>query len=75
MSPLEKILYIADTIEPSRTFPERSKLAALADESLEKGLLACLKSSLTYLISLEVAIDPRTLALYNQLAGHREAAL
>ncbi|MBC5807208.1 MAG: bis(5'-nucleosyl)-tetraphosphatase (symmetrical) YqeK [Candidatus Eremiobacteraeota bacterium] len=75
MTPLEKILYIADAVEPSRTYPERTKLAALGNESLDKGLLACLKSSLTYLMSREVPIDPGALALYNQLVGRREAAL
>jgi len=74
MSALEKILYIADSIEPSRTFPARAALAALAEKSLDEGLLACIASSLEHLIARRVPIAPQTLALYNSLAKHNEAA-
>lgn len=74
MSDLEKILYIADTVEPSRTFPSRAALAALAEKSLDEGLLACIASSLEYLVARKVPIAPETIAVYNQLVQRNEAS-
>ncbi len=73
MSDLEKILYIADTIEPSRTFPQRAANAAAADRSLNEGLLACIKSSMEHLAANGIAIAPETLVLYNELVQRGEA--
>jgi predicted HD superfamily hydrolase involved in NAD metabolism len=73
MSDLEKILYIADTIEPSRSFPGRAALVAAADHSLDEGLMACVKSSMEYLTERGIPIAPQTLVLYNQLVQRSEA--
>ncbi len=67
MSDLEKIIYIADTIEPSRSFEEREPIAAAADRSLDEGLKLCIKSSMEYLTERGIPIPPQTLALYNHL--------
>jgi predicted HD superfamily hydrolase involved in NAD metabolism len=74
MSDLEKILYIADTIEPSRTFPGRGALEAAAFRSLDEGMLACIESSLDHLKRTGGTVAPQTLALYNQLVARREAS-
>jgi predicted HD superfamily hydrolase involved in NAD metabolism len=73
MSDLEKILYIADSIEPSRTFAGRAALESAADRSLDEGMLACIQASLEYLKSNDIAAPPATLALYHQLVSGREA--
>jgi predicted HD superfamily hydrolase involved in NAD metabolism len=73
MSDLEKILYIADTIEPSRSFPGRAALVAAADRSLDEGLKACVKSSMEYLTERGIPIAPQTIVLYNQLVQRSEA--
>jgi len=73
MSDLEKILYIADTIEPSRTFPQRAALAAAADRSLDEGLLACVKASMEYLAACGIPISPPTQTLYNELVSSGKA--
>ena len=73
MSDLEKILYIADTIEPSRSFPQRAALAAAADRSLNEGLLECVKASMEYLTACGIAISPPTQTLYNELVGSGKA--
>ena len=67
MSDLAKILYIADSIEPSRTFAGRAALAAQAERSLDEGLLACIAASMEYLSSKGVALAPETDALYHEL--------
>ena len=73
MSDLEKILYIADTIEPSRSFPQRAALAAAADRSLDEGLLACVKASMEYLTASGIPISPPTRMLYNELVRSGKA--
>ncbi|MDQ6766426.1 MAG: bis(5'-nucleosyl)-tetraphosphatase (symmetrical) YqeK [Candidatus Eremiobacteraeota bacterium] len=73
MSDLEKILYVADTIEPSRSFSQRAAAAAAADLSLDKGLLACVKASMEYLTSNGIPIAPQTLALYQDLVQRGKA--
>ncbi len=73
MSDLEKILYIADTTEPSRSFPGRAALVAAANLSLDEGLKACIKSSMEYLTERGIPIAPQTLVLYNQLVQRSEA--
>jgi predicted HD superfamily hydrolase involved in NAD metabolism len=73
MSDLEKILYVADTIEPSRSFPERAAMAAAADRSLNEGLLACVKASMEHLTARSIAISPQTQTLYNELARSGKA--
>ncbi len=74
MGDLAKIVYIADSVEPSRTFAGRAELAQLAERSLDEGLLACVASSLSYLVGRRVSIAPQTVVLYNQLVQRHEAA-
>ena len=73
MSDIEKILYIADTIEPSRRFAKRADAAAAADRSLDEGLRACVNCSLEYLASRRIAAAPQTLALVKDLERCGEA--
>lgn len=66
MSMLEKIVFIADYIEPNRT--HTSKLPALrklAFEDLDKALLEILKHTLLYLRGSEDEIDPMTQKTYD----------
>jgi predicted HD superfamily hydrolase involved in NAD metabolism len=67
MTPLEMIVYEADTFEPGRTYPGRAKLEAIAHTSLDAGLLACVASSLDHLKSRRIPPAPETLALYDEL--------
>ncbi|HXW77139.1 MAG TPA: bis(5'-nucleosyl)-tetraphosphatase (symmetrical) YqeK [Candidatus Eremiobacteraceae bacterium] len=70
MTTLEKILYVADTIEPTRTYPGREALEAAAAESLDRALLACVKESMQYLTSRGISIAPETAELYDELVKH-----
>ena len=73
MSDLEKILYIADTIEPSRGFAAQAELAAQADRSLDEGMLACIKSSMEYLHNKGIAVASETRALERELLRRGKA--
>lgn len=62
MTMLEKIIYIADYIEPQRDFSERlPELRKLANEDLDKTLLHILRYALEYLTKEKIEIDPMTI--------------
>jgi len=66
MSRLEKIIYIADYIEPHRKqAPNLGEMRKLAFEDLDKAFLAILKSKLEYLNSQDGEIDPMTQQTYD----------
>jgi predicted HD superfamily hydrolase involved in NAD metabolism len=66
MSLLEKIIYIADYMEPGRKeLPNMADVRKLAFEDIDKCLFRILKDSLVYLKSLNRVIDPMTEETYN----------
>jgi len=67
MSDLEKVVYVADSIEPGRTFPQRAALEAAAFRSLDEGLFACVRGSMDHLTARRVAVAQETLALYEDM--------
>jgi predicted HD superfamily hydrolase involved in NAD metabolism len=74
MTTLEKTVYLADTIEPSRTFDGRAALEAKAFASLDGGLLESVKESLKYLVLRQVPIAQETIQLYNELVRRNGVA-
>ncbi len=65
MSDLEKIIYIADYIEPGRKHHGRlAKARELAGEQLDEALVMILEDTLTHLNSKNKPIDPATLDAY-----------
>lgn len=65
MSLLEKIIYIADYMEPGRKeLPNMAEVRRLAFEDIDKCLFRILKDSLVYLKGLNYAIDPMTEETY-----------
>ncbi len=65
MSLLEKIIYIADYIEPGRKqAPNLSAIRKMAFQDLDKALLMILEDTLIYLDSLGGDIDPMTRKTY-----------
>lgn len=65
MSPLEKIIYIADYIEPNRNAaPNLPAARALAFQNLNECLYLILKDSLEYLKTKNDPIDPMTEKTY-----------
>lgn len=61
MTLLEKIIYIADYMEPGRKeLPNMAEVRKLAFEDIDKCLFRILKDSLVYLKSRDFATDPMT---------------
>lgn len=66
MSLLEKIVFVADYIEPGRSHsPNLEELRILAFQDLDSALLRILEGTLTHLKSQGYAIDPRTENTWN----------
>ena len=49
MSTLEKVIYLADAIEPGRNYPDVDKVRKLAEISLEKACLFSMEHSINYI--------------------------
>lgn len=67
MSLLEKIVCLADYIEPGRDFPGVDKIRKLAKESLEEGLVAGFDSTISLLLEKRRVIFPLTVLARNDL--------
>lgn len=65
MSGLEKVVFIADTIEPGRKFPEVDVLRDYAAEDLDKAVLFSLERSLRNVLDKQFLIDMDTVRAYN----------
>lgn len=65
MSLDEKVLFIADYIEPGRQFKKVAKARKLADISLDQAVDFKIKQTLRYLIKQGVTVYPQTLIVYN----------
>lgn len=67
MSKLEKIIYIADMIEPNRKFDGVEKLRKVADEDLDLAMKACISHSIRFLVSTEQQIYPVSIECFNDV--------
>lgn len=66
MSLLEKIVYIADYIEPGRKeLPNMTDVRKLAFQNIDECLYRILKDSLVYLNSRNISVDPMTQNTYD----------
>ena len=74
MTLLEKILYIADYMEPNRDqAPNLPKVRELAFKDLDECLFLILKDSITYLSGRSITIDPMTQKTYEYYKSLRES--
>lgn len=67
MSKLEKVVWLADYIEPGRDFPGVDAIRALSEEHLEKAILAGLDGTIGFLIAKGKRIYPLTIDARNGL--------
>lgn len=70
MSPLEMVVYVADMIEPGRSFPGVENLRKAAENSLQEALRACIGHSVQYLVEQRVPIYPLSFECYNYYLQH-----
>ncbi|MBE4908054.1 bis(5'-nucleosyl)-tetraphosphatase (symmetrical) YqeK [Bacillus luteolus] len=72
MAPLEKVIYLADYIEPGRHFPGIDEVRELAKISLNKALIQSLINSIQFLMKKNQAIYPDTFLTYNALVNEEK---
>jgi predicted HD superfamily hydrolase involved in NAD metabolism len=65
MSRLEKIVFLADYIEPGRKFPGLDEVREIAVNDLDKGCYLALKNTIHFLMSKSQPIYPTTFHAYN----------
>ncbi len=69
MSLLDKIIYIADMIEPMRDFPGVDKLRKAAYEDIDKAFIIGLKQSIVFNAEKNKIIHPDTISAWNYMLG------
>lgn len=67
MTLLEKVIYVADYIEPGRHFPGVEEVRELAEKDLDSALIQSLKNTISFLLKKNQPVYPDTLATYNSL--------
>ena len=74
MTPLDKIIYFADMIEPHRNYPSVENLRGLAEKSndLDEIILTAINESILFVIQKNALIHPATIDARNFLLGSRE---
>ncbi len=67
MTCLEKVIYLADYIEPGRHFPGVEEVREMAEENLEQALLQAIKNTIHFLLKKNQRVFPLTILTYNDL--------
>ncbi|ETI67164.1 bis(5'-nucleosyl)-tetraphosphatase (symmetrical) YqeK [Neobacillus vireti] len=73
MSLLEKIIYLADYIEPGRHFPGVDEVRAMAKENLDQALIKAVQNTILFLLKKNQKVFPDTFYTYNDLINKLEA--
>ena len=67
MTLLEKIVYLADYIEPGRSFPGVDEVREMAKKSLDAAMIKAVRNTIVFLMNKKQAIYPDTFYTYNDL--------
>ena len=69
MNKLDRIVYLADVIEPGRMRPELDEIRRLAQLDLDGAFAAAYKAQLMAIIARGGYLHPRTLTVWNHIAS------
>ncbi|MDX5476012.1 MAG: bis(5'-nucleosyl)-tetraphosphatase (symmetrical) YqeK [Bacillaceae bacterium] len=67
MSKLEKIVFLADYIEPGRDFPGVEEVRSMAEVDLNKAVAQSLRNTIKFLLERNQLVYPDTLHSYNYM--------
>ena len=73
MTPLEKLIYIADMTEPGRTIEQAKEIRRLADIDIDEALIYAIGCSIKHVIKKGTLIHPDSVHALNYLIEHRRA--
>ncbi|MFC0473427.1 bis(5'-nucleosyl)-tetraphosphatase (symmetrical) YqeK [Halalkalibacter kiskunsagensis] len=71
MTLLEKIVFLADYIEPGRKFKGVEDVRKLAKKDLDEAIIQVLENTIAFLMKRRQLVFPDTLATYNQLITNK----
>ncbi|TKC19986.1 bis(5'-nucleosyl)-tetraphosphatase (symmetrical) YqeK [Robertmurraya kyonggiensis] len=71
MTLLEKVIYLADYIEPGRHFPGVEEVRELAKEDLDTALIKSVQNTILFLMKKNQPVFPDTFHTYNDLITNR----
>lgn len=74
MSPLDKVVFVADLAEPGREFREAEEIREIARKDLRMGYILALRTKMMYLLATYGVICPESLRSWNREVHllHRE---
>ena len=67
MTTLEKVVFLADYIEPNRAFPGVEEVRKAAENSLDEAIVLSLQNTIRFLLSKNQLIYPQTVETYNDI--------
>ncbi|WP_028982555.1 bis(5'-nucleosyl)-tetraphosphatase (symmetrical) YqeK [Sporolactobacillus terrae] len=67
MTLLEKIIFLADYIEPNRSFPGVDTVREAAERDLNEAVRLELQKTIAYLVAKQQSVYPKTFEAYNDL--------
>lgn len=73
MTLLDKIIYLADYIEPGRHFPGVEEVRELAKQNLDQALIQSVKNTINFLMKRNQTVYPDSFLTYNDLIKKLEA--
>lgn len=73
MSDLEKVVFLADYIEPGRCFPQVVEVRQLADRNLNAAMLQALNQTINYVIEQGLPLHPATIDARNHLLKRNDS--
>ncbi|GAE27089.1 hydrolase [Halalkalibacter wakoensis JCM 9140] len=71
MTLLEKIVFLADYIEPGRKFKGVEEVRQLAKTSIDDAIVQALENTINFLMKRRQRVYPDTLATYNDLVNRK----
>ena len=73
MTPLEKLIYIADMTEPGRTIEQTDEIRRLVEIDVDEALIYAIGCSIKHVIRKGTLIHPDSVHALNYLIEHRRA--
>jgi predicted HD superfamily hydrolase involved in NAD metabolism len=73
MTLLEKVIYLADYIEPGRQFPGVEEVREIASADLDLAVIIALKNTIQFLLKKQQPIYPDTFNTYNAMVQQHKA--
>ncbi len=71
MTPLEKLIYIADMTEPGRSIPQLAELRQMVEEDIDKALVFAIGCSINHVVKKGKLIHPNSVFARNYLIESR----